>query len=810
MIGTESVRAASIAGFRLDRISGVGVAALDLNGSVAPLLAQNAVTEADLATATEPLIAAIFDLVPRLDRLDRRTVLALKRRIHRGQQIDPEDCDALIAAGVPDLELKTWVHACEERALGLQRLDIAVEAAGDVTASRLRELIGTPALALTLPVVAPDFIDRIADADLRPGARASRTALLYLVRAALKPSPLRHLTTVALYPIGSREQQDVAVPIGLVHGLFSALAGTPRFTDAFDYRPAYQVPAQGPSVILRSNRSDHGSLWSQERIADAAQYAAELAHLVAAGAELSTVLSAERLSRLVRMGLLVPVVPWAAGAADALPVLADVLDRSAAPDAPPMAGLLRDFQQAVIELGSAGPGDRAELIPQLHTRANALADVCGAPRWTDTLLHEDVAVRDSAGELPDVVGDDLRDFAGQVRPYLFRTHLYDLILDAFRSTFGAGGRCGDAVGFFLRLYADAAFVRQIRAARAADLALDVPPSGRAWLPVGRTSAPPAVAVMYQLAATSSAALTGGDYRLVVNQLGSALGGLVTRFGRVFQDGAVTRSVLPWLEQLYPFCEIRSFTLSAAVNNLQHAGAGHLPEITWPTEFQHLSAGALKFDELGLRHDPTTDTLEFVSRDGRDIAPVYTGIVPGSLCNGPAQLALAVMDPWVDGSPMSRANHPFLRSRGGDAERVISTPRQGSGRVVSQRARWLVPVADFPLPLPAETAGRYLARLDNWRRSIDLPAEAFFLAIASDPFDANRRKPMWIDFASSHSVHTALPLIVGSRAIRFEEPLPARTEAWVPGIDGPRMCEHISFLGWRRPDGSKSASEWRQP
>lgn len=77
---------------------------------------------------------------------------------------------------------------------------------------------------------------------------------------------------------------------------------------------------------------------------------------------------------------------------------------------------------------------------------------------------------------------------------------------------------------------------------------------------------------------------------------------------------------------------------------------------------------------------------------------------------------------------------------------------------------------------------------------------FFLALGDDPLDANRRKPMWLDLSSPHAVATALPLIAGAHTLRVEEALPGREHAWVAGPDGPRTCEHVSFLAWDRSSG----------
>jgi len=781
-----------IAPFRLDRISGISVAALDLSAGTRQLLDELAVASAAVEQAAGPLIDAIFQLVPTASPAGRRPLLAAKRRIHRGEQLTPDEGAELVMSGVPDLEVKTWLSAADDREGIRSRLAADVAGAQERTSQHLRTCVRQESLARTLPLIAPEFLDRLEQSDLRPGSRAARTALLYLIRSALKPSPLRHLTAVALYPNGSTHRSDVTVPIGLVHQIFMTLAATPRFTDAFDYTVAYRVAADPRlRLVVQRATADHGSLWSQERIIDAADYTAEIEH---------TAKPPERIARLVRMGVLVPVVPWTAGARDALRVLAGVMDRSRDVDASDIAAQLRDLDATAAGIGAADGAARQRIMPALTAAVTALTDRAGAPRWTDTIVHEDVAVPGPVGDLGEAVAADLAVLAADIRPFLFRSHTYDLVVNAFRAAFGTGGRCADAAGFFLTLQTDQGFVRRARQAKAQDLTLDVPSSDRARLPVGQTSAPPAAAMMYQLAAPDLAAVRAGDYLMVVNQIGSALGGLLTRFGRVFDDGAVTATLQPWLSRLFPHCDVRSLTLSAQVNNLQHTGAGALPAIHWPVERQRRAPGASGLDQIGLRHDPVADTLEFTDAGGAAVAPVYTGIVPAGLCGGGVQFALTVMDPWVDGSPLTRSNHPVLRARAiqGGVDRITAGERLVKGRVVLRRAQWLVPADQVPMA-DAHSGAGYLSRLDSWRRDLGLPAEVYFVAMSADPFDANRRKPMWLDFASAHSVRTAMPLIAGSIAVRFEESLPSRAQAWVPGSDGPRMTEHLSFLAWDRPE-----------
>ncbi|MEU4584681.1 lantibiotic dehydratase [Kitasatospora aureofaciens] len=725
--------------------------------------------------------------------------------MHHGAGLSAEYLAFLSEAGVPSALTERWREAQEVLTRELAGLQESVAECEARTAETLRTHLGSGPLALSLPLVATHLPEKVYDAELDPGARTSRTLLNYVIRAALKPSPLGRLTTVALHPAAGPEpagRTETTMPVGFVHSLFTELAATERFADAFAYAPAYPVPAAegGASVVLTSLSDNGGFLWSTERIADAGLYRAELDDARA----LSPLdLAPGRLARYVRTGLLVPVVPWETGSPSPLLDLANALLKSTAEEATELAGLMTVLHGQACAVAAAGPTDRRRLLAGIRTLADELADRCGTPRWTAQLVHEDGAGPDLVGPLPAEVESDLRTVAETLRPYLIRSHVYDAVLDAFRSRYGAGGRCEDAAGFFMQLHADSTFKAAFHRARISDMTADVTGFGeRAHLPVGRTSAPPSTAVLYQLAANSAEAAHRGDYRMVVNQYGSALGGLVTRFGGLLGEQTVADAQLGWLRSLFPGCEVRTLTFASQVNNLQHAGAGYLPQIHWPAERQYRSADSLGFDRLALRHDAATDTLEFEDSAGRPVAPVYTGIVPAHIATGAARLALAVMDPWIDRSPLTRDNHPFLRAQelAAAGNEAVATPRATAGRVVLRRARWILPASSFPAPERGESRADHLVRLERWRRDLRLPREVFFLAQGTDPLDANRRKPMWLDLASPHSVATALPLITGAHTLRVEEALPGRDEAWVTGPDGPRMCEHVSFLAWDRPSG----------
>jgi hypothetical protein len=800
----SSLQTPRLAGFRVDRICGVGVAALPDSSRVQVALAEHDEAQQSLTIATPPLQQAIYDVVPQCSPSQRRAVLQARRSVHAGRALGTDQVELLLEVGVSALETQNWLDAREQLTLAASAVVAILEADAPGQAQALRASIGRGPLALALAVIAPEFLARLGRARLEPGERSARTAFLYLMRASVKPSPLGHLTAVAVHPGGGPTTARTTVPVGLVHHLFAALAATPRFADAFTYRsaPALADGPEGPCAVIAGVSGDEGFLWRDERTIPLVAHTADWAQ--AASANIKE-LPAPRRNRLIALGLVVPLVPWRRGSQAPLTELAQALRGSAAADAEDVADALLELDRQVAAVAEIPAAGRPAQVAVVRARLTDALQQTGAGPWTDAVLHEDVTVGDPIGALPEQVAADLRRLGQQLRGSVVRSLSYDVLVQAFRDTVGPGGRVPDAAAFFARLAGDARLVAAVRQARQADQHLPAD-SDRAWLPVGRTSAPPALAVHYQLAATDAAAVREGQYVLVLNQFGSALGGLLTRFRSVLPPGAVGQTLRPWWAQLYPECTAASLSVSVTVNSLQHNGCDpNLPTLAWPFEPQAGSDEFTGLDALALAHDATTDTLEF--RDAADqlVAPVYTGIVPAALCTGAAALALAVMDPWVDATELSRARHPFLRvaaarSLTGDGQQ---TPRRRDGRLVLARAAWMMPADALPRPERHETDGHFLPRLDAWRRSRGLPAQVFLVAISADPFDAQRRKPFRLDFADPFAVRAVLPLVAGAIALRLEEALPTSAQAWVPGVDGARIAEHISFLAWDRPSGAQS-------
>ncbi len=801
------------------RVGGLPVEALDVDlpGTYAGIDAETTARAAVDADAGL-LAGALHELVPGLDaRPDlRRAALALRRSVHNGR---PDRVAPALAA-----ELSTSLPAAAGDALArrqqaqarLAALEDAVVAAYEresaAATGRLRALLEDRALGQALALASPTLL-RHSTAPPAPGTKAARSILGYSARAARKTSPFSHFTGVALEGV-TRGQDRIGVSQQQVRTWLDELARDPRTAGAFEVEPNRSVVWLPDGPVLLSGVSRPGSrlAWRTDVVVHAAAYQ----HTLWALRDLPRLTVAELLDllrgdafatylRLLDSELLSLVMPWRYGDGDPLPALADRARRAGNTHADACADALSAVAASVR---AVGPGDGRERLAGLDTARRALAGsrTVTAPAHDAAWVYEDaaspVALRlGEAHRSGGPVAADLRRLGSMLRPYVFRSHLYDMVVDAFVGSFGPGGHCDDAYSFLVSVAARPVFGRELLAALGKDRVGIGQTGDRAFLPVSATSAPPAAAVLYQLAASCAADVTAGRYELVVNQFNPGLGGLVARFRRVLTG---TRDLTAGLAELvaaaFPEAHPTELMLCAEVNGMHRDAAGALPPTHWPGEpgTARRPAGGLG---LGLRHEAATGTLTLVDTAGRPTAPVYLGVVPAHLVTGPARLLLCLADPWVLGATMSCTKSPFVPVPAARAE-VVATPAVRDGRLVLDRRCWRTVAAGVPVLAGAEAVPAYLRRLRAWQHEHGLPDEVFVsIESAGSPMEHAARKPSWLSFTSAHAVLAVLDPrhLATATAVRFAQALPGRDQHWARDDQGlRRVAEHVSFLRWERP------------
>lgn len=796
----------------LTRVGGIPVDALDIVADPTRLLlAELAAITERLRRLSEPLTDVLFNLVPRLDDdiALRRKVLSGKRAVFNLKR-PPWDQDTLdrVTARLTPAEaglLEEWMRVQAARAAALAKLEDQLSRERAETVQVLRAALDGPGVLESMAIAAPEWVRH---ADLGAATpRNVKTLYSYVSRAAVKTSPFSGLTTVGVAGTegAGRARSRAAAAMAML--ALHRLARSPRTAHLLTYRGAPVRPAGGDapgSLLLHGEMAIAGGvIWRQDSVMEADHAIGWLDRIGEDDLSFAQVLErlggADPFARFIRLldaGVLTIVLPWRLSEAP-LERLAELVD--GVPESPISADDLRTAHA----LGDAAHRERVKgrlaALDGLGRYARSWADPKRGRPVPDALLYED---RETEAVLPDIcaipsVRDDLLSLGELMRPHLFRSHIYDLMLEEFVAAFGAGGTCDDPLAFFMRLAVERDGNGPLDVAMADDMRARANPGERAWLPVGPTSAPPSAAVLFQLEAEDYAQVAEGRYRLVVNHFSAGSGALFTRFVRLL--GADFRSrLVRHITSTRPGVACRELVLWTDCNTAQAECANLLPPLSLPGE--PTRPDAITLDDTRLVHDAGTDTLSLVDRRGEPIGLTYLGLIPQHMVRSYARLLVVLADPWVNASPHSDytlAKLPELLARCRPGQ-VVPLPRVQHGRVVTRRASWLAPTSALPLPRSGETPAELVVRMDAFRRAHGMPEEVFVHHLGGgDFFTAGDRKPLWVSLASPTSAQVLEGwLAPGVEYVRITEALPARNAH--PQLDAERRrraTEHAAMLIW---------------
>jgi hypothetical protein len=759
----------------------------------------------------EALGDALHLMVPQLDRQTRRAALRLRRDAHNLRLTEATEAAAELVAHRLDEEtaglLDSWRRAVREArcALADARQAAATElpAAGRAVLDRL----GDPRVARGLALASPDFTRELLERPLAEApawdARLARTATAYLTRTALKPSPFGTLTTVGTVALSapptsgplprSGTESAGAGPMGYGVGPAAPAGGEPAGapTGPRAYRAVsssraaalhlLHVWASSPEapgwIRLLPHPGVRGDLAAlplychaagvfvrQDEVTDVSAVRRMFAALPAepvAAKEAARLLGTgpEEITRLVAMGLLLPVTPWALSDGRHFTAFA-----AAAADTPhPVADAVRTLADTEELLArDAGPAERtaaagraraalAEAHALLHRRP---------PDWLPAAgpLHEAVAhpAEHSPPPAPEFHAS-LRELGAGLRRWVRRSALYDRMVRHFLRGHGAHGSC-DLLAFCYDFLAADPFWFADRTAEA----VPKTPSGH------RTLAAPAQTVFFQ---------TAGPL-LVVNRVYSGFSGMVARWAAIpALHDSIDTAVTAWLEALHPECRVYQMSAHADWIEFQRPSVRGLPRVGWGPELAEAARAARDLRGFTLAHDPATGTLQATDPDGRPAAFAYLGAVPPHSLHGVDRLLATLSDPWTLAQPASGAGHQ---------------PRLQRANLVLRRATW----AFSPGQLPSATRGQdpvdFLAAVERWRGSHGLPEEVFLTRLSP----GQHHKPQWVSFRHPHTVWSALRRIdTRTTGVRLTEALPAHDQhPEAPGGDGrPRATEYIVLL-----------------
>ncbi|MBV9257600.1 MAG: thiopeptide-type bacteriocin biosynthesis protein [Ktedonobacteraceae bacterium] len=859
----------SIAPFSVVRIGGVSAHHLE------PLLLKR--TSASIVEAQQfercmqELVPSVEDALYRLVPLVgeqkelRRRILAVKRNVHnlRIWESARQDVELVVPAmGVDGALLSEWFRLAQLREDALQAAAVAYEeelvTANATIARGVADEYIQQGLALASPDLLKELQRSIAEEEWRPTSKLARSSLSYLTRAALKTSPLSTFTRIgvadfvapssaipvkqvcsAQEDMTSREKLHRVVRLVrmLPTALLTLIARNPDLAPLLHFEPNKGITRAASEPDKLRVLSNHYYITGDF----AGRAEATVDHEIRRGVarnflaflesgrrvtyqELLTLLPRgrkekdphQRMLQLLDKQLFRPVAPFTRRDEQPLLELAKVLERGTYPLAASLAGYIRALQQAVDASKDANGFERLQLLESIREHATGLFVQLGvpAPDWLkNNLLYEDVEHRGSI-RIPSQVQEDLIHVANLLRPRMKRMRLYDYLYQDFVQRFGSDGETDDILGFFTDfLKREDASELIARAASDDHTRLKDETSKRNNLPAGESAVPPAVTVLYQLAAENQQALERGDYKLIVNQVLSDEGGLLGRFDSLLdaEHGDLVGKLRNWsTNSLYKGRNVVEMPLVGDWHNLQ--GERNLTEQTlrWPAETptDGDNERTLELRDLRLRANARDETLYFVDAQNRGIAPAYFGVVPMHLFTREVRLMLTLIHPWINDYDVG------WQATGPNVNTVVPTqveffPRREEGRIVLRRARWRFPPELIPVRQKGEGDFEFFARMQRWREEHQLPEELF---VSTDrpklSFEAKVRKPIWINFRSPHTLELLRQYVdKDAIAVCFTEALPARQQYWLASdkaidVHSGHASEFMTQLHWPMPCAEK--------
>lgn len=824
----ESATAPSVSPFRVDRVAGISSSRVDLDLAEArDAAAALDDLDAQVQQMTGPITDMLFTAVASAasDKTARRALLDARRSAHDPFGQPMSQTKLAVASEAVGRHLgpqeavffDSWATMRRRRTAMMDELEVTFGRELEEASQTLGQLLADPLLATGIAQASPHLGRTLAAPDLRPGSKSARSFTAYTTRAAFKTSPFSTLTSVCLAGAEVAVQgEELTVSQSHLNAWLDSLAANEDCIGAFHLEalPTPGVnPADGDVTVPVITSSDNFS-WRTDKQVSMASMATLLSRLQFMGRQpakiyLQALGGADpfaMLRRLIDVNVVRVVAPWGYGDRDKIGSLIRALNTHGSPAALQAASQLTEMQGSIKTLSSLTGRERAAALLTLANSAESALQDRGCRRADASFTLFSDATPTFQTPAFDAADGELASLGEALRPYIFRSHVYDWLRGKFVERFGTGATCTNVLGFLRDLAADRQGAPGLLEATRLDASLRGRPTERAWLPVGNSTAPPALAVMYQMAAHSQEELENGNFTMVVNQFNPGLGGLVARFqpselGSSQQtDDGVRDHLRGWATGLYPGAKPLEFVPSSGVNTMQAGCEGTFPRIGWPTELPvgDGQPGALAVDELVLIHRGDTDVMDFAGPHGEPVAPMYMGLVPQHLLTGPERFLAELANPWVNGATFAMHRLPTLPPEG--AATTVSERRQ-YGRIVTRRRSWTMPLGRLPLPTVGELDVSYFRRINSWRRTEGLPEHVFLhLRSAMKSASSPAPKPVWISFTSQHCLAQFKVLLLGEAdGATFTEVLPDTPEQWLLSPDDePHSVEHISFLRWERP------------
>jgi hypothetical protein len=696
------------------------------------------------------LESILHSAVPNADPATRRILLQLARDIHNGRRrtvAEPTRSHAL-AAIARDCEracLASWIEAsaAASSALATAETELSREIVGH-TRARLYELARRESFLRPVALASTALAKQLAEParpDSRPqSSKLERSLLSYLQRAGAKTSPFSMFMYSALCKLdASHPGETVAfdgaagtnvtyVDRGAHVRIAEATLASGGWTGStvLAFTPGLALHEDGVVDVPQVQYVTIGRrLWRQHKAARFRLHPKITARLRSLPPRFS---GARLLEEIADCGL-------AIGAAAVM--VNRLLGAQAVRAAPSVdaftaepgvnAGDPHGLDAVAAAVATANSAERQQLIAQ----AEAIWDAA----WTNrpaaerplslTLIHEDAHLGCEA-RLGGRVLAALQELPGALSPYVVEQPAYTAARSSFLAHFGEGGVCRDLHAFLRSL-----------PNHASELQAQGPPHS-----TGDRASRLAVCAFVQLSDTRA---VGNDLLVVINQLHTGGGALSARYalGASGFHSRLATSLRDWIRAIHMPAEPLDMPLCGDINPLQ--AHPRLTDRVLVIDGEPLvdQRAAIPLDDLSLHHDAASNQLFFRDRStGGVVTPVYMGATRLGPASGPVYWLTVLAQRYHIG----HVSDGVVSAPDSDGGSVVHYPRQRSGCVVLQRARWWVRREKLAAWLTGRGAQR-LFEFTRARRVHGLPRLVYARAVI-DPSaiadDPDAHKPVWVD------------------------------------------------------------------
>lgn len=789
----------------------------------ANMVAHLDMAESHLDALREAMVDSLFVAIPGCDDLmQRRAMLALKRKLFAGSPIEPaltrfaavSDLPATLRAGLAD------VATAEANVAKLTSNYEALFAEECRTLSdALWRQVKEHHLATRVLLSSSDVAHAVHKLEIQPPDIASSTPWLklettlarYLFRATTRTTPFGAFTAVALLSLLDETRGPAApedwcgphqwrsVPQVQVGALWDWISDNLN-ADAAANLPLRATPVRRitpgpiPEVEFRVVRSDQptsghaeapsrrGAIWQVVRFTPIVQQVMavadgrstnEIVDLLAASDEERSSWH-DLLESLVQVGLLERVLPRQVSSPRALEELAARFDHlgdgNVARHLRWVAGLLTRYAIAPAE-------QRLDLHSTLRRGLGLPPGT--VPIYEDVLL--DGLTTADLGVAPDDLRQVLQPALALVRSSL-SNEAHRLICAAFIDRYGPDGMCEDVPGFLVELLRDEALLSRIRRAHEpvawrdsrfgaalenlAGTCLSLDPALFEELPA--TNDPCAVAAFVQLIARDRLQVARGRYRVVLNGIQSGRNKYLSRYlggGGPVEDAALSavRDRFAAIGGPLPVEIMPVMDLNFQLHPQLTAWALQIPGDLSPD-----AEKTLPLTDLRLRYDLAAGHLQvFSSRLERELKLVHLGFLRDINLPDSLLLLRALSSRMADDTVAERTDIYTVLDRA-NAARTLPLrryrPRLEVGRLVLERARWAIPLSEVPVKSPRESHAAYFRRFTRWRVGENLPERGFARRLEiGAPRAAAYAPPQYVDWRSPYTLAGLGRLIGGPQS-----------------------------------------------